>query len=151
MKTNVLVGIICLGITFIFCNSARSEFRLNTDTNYSINIAVTVNEKDNIVGKLEYSKDWLQLVTFTRVGDKIYSEPYLFEIIERTIVSKYIHKVRLQSLNDKYSAGEVTGAIDFSDEVHPKVRLVTTGLVTYIGNISENGKNFTKCTYQTYG
>jgi hypothetical protein len=144
MKINIVVSIICLGITFMFCNQARSEFRLNTDTNYSIKIAVTVNENDNIVGKLEYSEDWLQLVTFTRMGDIIHAEPYLFEIIERTIVSEYIHKVRLRSLNDKYSAGEVTGAIDFRDEVHPKVRLVTTGLVTYIGNISEKGKKMHK-------
>ncbi len=144
MKINILGCIICLGIMFMFCNQAWSELRLNTDTDYSIKIAVTINESDNIIGMLEYSKDWLQLVTFNRMGDRIYSEPYLFEIIERTIVSEYIHKIRLRSLNDKYSAGEVTGAIDFRDEVHPKVRLVTTGLVTYIGNISEKGEKMHK-------
>jgi hypothetical protein len=133
-------GVICL-ILFLFCNQSWSENILNSDTEYSIKIAVTINEKDNIVGKLEYSnRSGLRLVTFNRMGDEIYTEPYLFEILEKTIVSKNIHKIRCRSINDPYGFEEITGAIDFRDELNPKVRLFTTGLVAYIGNILEKGK-----------
>ncbi len=139
MKVINVQVIICL-IFFLFCSSAWSGNMINSDSNYSIKIAVTINENDNIVGKIEYSNRGLRLVTFCRMGDEIYTEPYLFEILERVVVSQNIHKIKCLSINDQYGFEEITGAIDFRDELNPKIRLVTTGLIAYISNISEKGK-----------
>jgi hypothetical protein len=81
------------------------------------------------------------LVTFNPIGGEIYAEPYLFEIIERTLVSENVHRIKCLSINDKYGAGTlIIGTIDFRDEFKPKVHLVNERGNTYISNITEKGK-----------
>jgi len=97
------------------------------------------------MGKLEYSNHPpqfpLQLVTFNPIGGVIYSEAYVFEILEKIIISKNVHRIKCRSINDKYGGGtEITGAIDFSNELKPKVNLVNKYGHLYISNISEKGK-----------
>jgi len=145
MKIINLYGIICLSMFFLLCSPAWPANILNSDSDYSINIAVTINEDDHIMGKLEYSNHApqypLQLVTFNPIGGVIHSEPYLFEIIERTIISKNVHRIKCRSINDKYGGGaEITGTIDFSNELKPKIHLVNERGYIYISNISEKGK-----------
>jgi hypothetical protein len=79
-------------------------------------------------------------VTFNPIGGVIYSEPYLFEILEKKIVSKNVHRIKCRSINDKYGSSEITGTIDFRDEIKPKIHLVNEAGRTYISNISEKGK-----------
>jgi len=144
MKIKNVHGIICLVIFSLFATQAWSENILNSDSSYSIKIAVTINNDDHIMGKLEYSNDApqypIQLVTFNPIGGVIYSEPYLFEILEKKIVSKNVHRIKCRSINDKYGSSEITGTIDFRDEIKPKIHLVNEAGRTYISNISEKGK-----------
>jgi hypothetical protein len=146
MKNICLV--ICLIILFLFANQAWAENKLNTDSDYSIIIAVTINEDDYIMGKLEYSNQApqypLQLVTFNPIGGVIHAEPYLLEIIEKTIIAKNVHKIKCRTINDKYGGNEITGTIDFRNELKPKIRLVNERGYPYISNISEKGKKYHK-------
>jgi hypothetical protein len=140
MKIKKVYGIICLVIFPLSASQAWPANTFNSDSNYSITIAVTINKDDYIIGKLEYSNNTLQLVTFNPIGGVIYAEPYLFEILEKTIVTKNVHKIRCLPLNDKYGNAEITGTIDFSNELKPKIDLLNVGGDTYISNISEKGK-----------
>ncbi len=144
MKIKNNPGIICLVIFCLFATRAWSTNILNSDSNYSIKIAVTINEDDHIMGRLEYSNHLpqypLQLVTFNPIGGVIYVEPYLFEILEKTIVSKNVHKIKCRSINDKYGGAGITGIIDFSNELKPRINLANESGHTYISNISEKGK-----------
>ena len=144
MKIKKVQGIICLLIFFLFSTQAWPANILNSDSDYSIKIAVTINENEYIVGHLEYANHApqypLQLVTFNPIGGVIHTEPYLFEIIEKTIVSKNVHKLKCRSINDKYGSAEITGIIDFSNELKPKIKLVNERGQTYISNLSEKGK-----------
>jgi hypothetical protein len=148
MKIINAMGIVCLAIFFLFTTHAWSETLINYDSDYSIKIAVTINEDDNIMGKIEYSNHApqypLQLVTFNPIGAVIHAEPYLFELLEKSIVSKNIHKIKCRPINDKYGSTELTGTIDFSNELKPKIHLVNARGYTYIRNISENGKKVHK-------
>ncbi len=145
MKIKNVQGIICLVIFSLFATHAWSENFFNSDSDYSIKIAVTINKDDYIMGKLEYSNHApqypLQLVVFNPIGGVIYTEPYIFELIERTIFSKNVHRIKCRSINDKYGAGElIIGTIDFRDELKPQVHLVNEGGNTYISTITEKGK-----------
>ena len=141
MKIKNVLGIIYLVIFSLFATQAWPANILNSDSNYSIKIAVTINEDDHIMGKLDYSDNApLQLVTFNPIGGVIYAEPYLFEILEKTIFSKNVHKIKCRPINDKYGSAEITGTIDFSNELKPKINLVNEVGHTYISNISEKGK-----------
>ena len=144
MKIKNVHVIICLVIFSLFATQAWPANILNTDSDYSIKIAVTINQDDYIMGKLEYSnhapQSPLQLVTFNPIGGVIHTEPYLFEIIERTIVSKNVHRIKCRSINDKYGSALIIGTIDFRDELQPKVHLVNEGGYTYISNITDKGK-----------
>jgi hypothetical protein len=144
MKIKNVYGIICLVIFSLFATQAGSENKLNSDSDYSIIIAVTINKDGYIMGKLEYSNHApqypLQLVTFNPIGGVIYAEPYLFEILEMKIVSKNVHRIKCRTINDKYGSAEITGTIDFSDEIKPKIHLVNEAGHTFISNISEKGK-----------
>jgi len=145
MKIMNIICIIFIAVFSLLTTPAWPENVLNTDTDYSVKIAVTVNEDDSIIGKLEYSNQApqypLQLVTFGPVGGDFHTEPYLFEIIERTVVTKNVHKIKCRSINDKYGAGTLfVGTIDFRDELKPKVRLLYENGKTYISNITEKGK-----------
>jgi peroxiredoxin len=144
VKIKNVHSIMCFIIFSLFATPAWSENKLNSDSNYSIKIAVTINENDHIIGKLEYSNHApqypLQLVTFNPIGGVIHAEPYLFEIIEKTIVSKNVHRIKCRSVNDKYGSTEITGTIDFTNEFKPKIKLVNDGGYTYISNLTEKGK-----------
>jgi hypothetical protein len=148
MKIRNVHGIICLVILSLFATPAWSENILNSDSNYSIKIAVTINKDDYIMGNLEYSNHAprypLQLVTFNPIGGIIFAEPYVFELLERTIVSKNVHRIKCRSINDRYGSAEITGTIDFSDEIKPRIHLVNGFGNTYISNISEKGKKIHK-------
>ena len=149
MKKNNFYGIFILSVFFpLFAHQAWAENKLNSDSDYSIVIAVTINKDDFIMGKLEYSNHApqypLQLVTFNPIGGVIFSEPYLFEILDKTIVSKNVHRIKCRPINDKYGDTEITGTIDFSDELNPKVNLVNALGHTYISNISKKGKKTAK-------
>jgi hypothetical protein len=144
MKIKNVQGIICLVIFSLFATQAWPANILNSDSDYSVKIAVTINQDDYIMGKLEYSNHApqysLQLVTFNPIGGVIHTEPYLFEILEKTIVSKNVHKIKCRPINDKYGSALIIGTIDFRDELKPKILLVNEGGHTYISNISEKGK-----------
>jgi hypothetical protein len=124
---------------------ANAENEIYNDSDYSIKIAVNINENDNIFGKLEYSNQKplypLQLVTFNRVGDKIFSEPYVFELLEKIIIEPKLHQIKCRTLNDKYGGNILLGSIDFRDVYKPKIKLVTESGHTYISNISSKAKS----------
>jgi hypothetical protein len=144
MRTLNFGSIICLVIFSLFNTHAWSANILNTDSDYIIKIAVTINEDDNIMGKMEYSNHEpqypLQLVTFNPIGGVIHAEPYLFELIDKKVISKNVHKIKCRPINDKYGTTEITGTIDFSNELKPKIHLVNASGHTYISNLTENGK-----------
>ncbi|MBC8179506.1 hypothetical protein H8E88_00120 [candidate division KSB1 bacterium] len=103
--------------TLLFQFNAIADNDLYNDNNYSIKIAVNINENNNIYGKLEYSNQKplypLQLVTFNRVDKKIYSEPYVFELLEKIVMEPKFHKIKCRALNDKYGGNILIGSIDF--------------------------------------
>lgn len=144
MKINNFQILTLFIIVTLFPIKSWAENKLNTDGNYSIKIAVTVNDNDNIFGKIEYSNQEpqypLQLVTFVRMGETIYSEPYLFELLEKEIISPNLHRIKCRNLNGKYSYGVLFGTIDFRDETKPKIKLVNEGGATHISNISGKGE-----------
>lgn len=140
MKIKSTHNIICLLIFSIFVTQVWSASLFDSDSNYDVFLAVSINENDNIIGKLEYSNNALQLVTFNLVGGEILTEPYHFEILEKTIVSKNVYRIKWHSINDKYGSPEIIGTIDFSNELKPKIHLVNTYGNTYVSNISEKGK-----------
>jgi|ERR1035437_377143 hypothetical protein len=144
MKLKHVHCIICLLIFSLFATQAWPANILNSDSNYDIIIAVTINEDDYIMGKLEYSNHapqcQLQLVTFNPIGGVIHAEPYVFEILERKIISKNVHKIKCRSTNDKYVGHVVTGTIDFINEIKPKIHLKYENGHTFISNLSEKGK-----------
>lgn len=142
--------IFVLFIVLLLCSTTSSaENKLNSDESYSIKIAVTINENDNIVGSFEYSNHSpqfpIQLVSFVRMGDEMYSTPYVFEMVEKMILSPNLHRIKCRKINDKYGMGElIFGTIDFREETNPKVHLVTDEGRVYIQNISENGLSLRK-------
>jgi len=149
MRIKSVHFIICLAIFSLLSKPALSENILNSDDDYSVKIAVTINGDDYIMGKLEYSNHTpqypLQLVTFNPVAGDVHTEPYLFELLEKTIVSKNRHRIKCRAINDKYGAGAIIiGTIDFSNELKPIVHLVNEGGYTYIDNITEKGKEVHK-------
>jgi hypothetical protein len=148
MKMKSVQTIICLVIIFLSVSQAWSENLLHSDSDYSIIIAVTINKDDHIMGSLEYSNHApqfpLQLVTLNPIGGVIHTTPYVFEIIEKVIVAKNVHRIKCRSINDKYGSGEIIGTIDFSNELKPKIHLVNEGGFTYISNITEKGKKIAK-------
>ncbi len=127
----------CLLVT-----QAWSDNVLNSDSDYSIKIAVTINEDDFIMGKLEYSNNTLQLVVFNPIGGIVHVEPYLFVVSNKMIISKNIHRIKCRPLNDKCGRSEITGVIDFSNELKPRIRLVNASGHTYVSNMLENGKRY---------
>lgn len=132
----------------LFAFQGFADNILNTDDNYSIKIAVTINEDDHIMGNLEYSNHApqypLQLVTFCPIGGIIHAVPYVFEILEKKIVSKNVHRIKCRPLNDKYSSTELNGTIDFTNEIKPKIKLVNDNGHIYISNLTEKGKKVHK-------
>jgi len=144
MKAKHISGIVFLILFSIVTNQVWAENKLNSDSDYSIKIAVTINGDDFIMGKLEYSNQTpqypLQLVTFNSIGGEIQTEPYLLEIIEKTIITKNVHRIKCRTINDKYGGNEITGTIDFSNELKPKIHLMNERGYIYISNISEKGK-----------
>ena len=148
MKIKSIGYLIVLAVFIFLTNHICAENILYSDSDYSIKIAVTINQDNYIMGKLEYSNHTpqypLQLVTFNPIGGVIYSEPYVFELLEKTIVSQNVHKIRCRTLNDKYGNSEITGTIDFRNELKPIVNLVNATGHKYISNITEKGKEVHK-------
>jgi len=147
MKIKILKAIICLGILFLFVTQAWPANILNSDSDYSIKIAVTINKDDYIMGILEYSNHKplfpVQLVVFNLIGGMIHTFPYVFDILEKEIVSTNVHRIKCRSMNDKYGTGAlIIGTIDFRDELKPKVNLVIEGGYSYVSNITDKGKEF---------
>lgn len=128
----------------LFIPQSHAENILNSDSDYSVKIAVTINEDDHIMGNLEYSNHApqypLQLVTFNPIGGIIHTEPYVFEMLEKKIISKNVHRIKCRPLNDKYGSAELNGTIDFTNEIKPKIKLVNDNGRIYISNITEKGK-----------
>jgi hypothetical protein len=121
MKIVNVHGVIWLLLFLPFATQTSSANALNSDSDFSVKIAVTVNEDDHIMGKLEHSNHEpqypFQLVTFNPIGEVIQAEPYLFKIIEMTIVQKNVHRLKCTSINDKYSQSSlIIRTIDFLDE-----------------------------------
>ena len=143
MKINIQIVAFLLSIS-MFLTQGFAENILHSDSNYSITIAVTINDNNNIIGKLEYSNHApqypLQLVTFNPIGGIIHVEPYVFEILEMKIISKNVHRIKCRPLNDKYGSTEINGTIDFTNEIKPKIRLLNDAGSTYISNLTEKGK-----------
>jgi hypothetical protein len=136
--------VLILAILLCPCR-AWPENVLNSDADFAIKIAVTINSNDHIVGKLEYSNHkpqyTLQLVTFAHVAGQVYSEPYFFELIEKTIIIPNVHRIKCTSINDKYGAGTIVlGTIDFRDELKPKVNLVNENGNSFVSNLTTKGK-----------
>ena len=132
-------------IVLIWPAQALSEKRLNPDSDYNVNIAVTINDNDYLVGKLEYSNAEgvfpLQLVVFCQVAGTINVLPYVFEILERTIVVPNVHRIKARCLNDKYSLGDmILGTIDFRDALKPQVSLAWENGHPYLRNLTDKGK-----------
>jgi len=144
----IIQFVIYLLCASLFISQSYAENIFYSDSDYSIKIAVTINENDKIIGKLEYSNHKpqfpLQLVTVGSSLGIIHVEPYVFELLEKTIISKNVHKIRCRPLNDKYRSTEITGTIDFSNELKPKIKLVNDSGHTYISNITAKGKKFHK-------
>lgn len=147
MKIKIQIVTFLLSIS-LFLTQGFAENILHSDSNYSIKIAVTINANDNIIGKLEYSNHApqypLQLVTFNPIGGIIHVEPNVFEILEMKIVSKNVHRIRCRPLNDKYGSTEISGTIDFTNEIKPKIKLVNDAGSTYISNLTEKGEKVHK-------
>lgn len=148
MKIKSIGYLIVVAIFIFLTNQVCAENILNSDNNYSVKIAVTINQDDYIMGKLEYSNHEpqypLQLVTFNPFGGIIHAEPYVFELLEKIIISENVHKIKCRPLNDKYGSSEITGVIDFKNELKPIVNLVNGAGHPYISNITEKGKEIHK-------
>ncbi len=144
MKKKFIQCMLCLIVSLLIITQVWQNNIINSDSSYSIKIAVTINKDDHIMGKLEYSNNTpqypLQLVTFNPIAGVIYAEPYLFELIEKTIISKNVHRIKCRSINDKYGSDKITGTIDFTNELKPKIHLENEFGRTYINNITEKGK-----------
>lgn len=147
MELRRMLMIICFLLVFS-SNQSWGKNLLNSDLNYNITIAVTINEDDHIMGSLEYSNQApqfpLQLVAFNSIGGIIHSFPYVFELVQRTIITENVHQVKFRSINDKYGGGLIIGTIDFRNESQPKVKLVNEGGNTYISNLTKKGKEIHK-------
>ncbi len=145
MKTNISQSITLLVIVFIFANQAQAENIRHFDHDYSLTIAVTINRDDQIMGQLAYSSYApefpIQLITFNPIGGVIHSTAYVFEMVEKVIVMKQVHRIKVRCINDKYGTGDIIiGTIDFRNETKPKIHLVNESGTTYISNITEKGK-----------
>lgn len=149
MKTASARSLLLCLVVLMWPAQALSENRLNSDSDYSVKIAVTINDKDYLVGKLEYSNARgvfpLELVVFGQVGGTINVQPYVFEILERTVVAPNVHQIKARCLNDKYSLGDmILGTIDFRDELKPQVTLAWENGHLYLRNLTDKGKELHK-------
>lgn len=148
MTIKNIVYLFVFAVFIFLANQICAENIINSDKDYSVIIAVTINQDDHIMGKLAYNNHDaqypLQLVTFNPIGGVINAEPYVFELLEKTIVSENVHKIKCRPLNDKYGSPEITGVIDFNNELKPIVNLVNAAGHSYISNITEKGKEIHK-------
>lgn len=115
---------------------------INTDEKFDVNIAVVINNNSNCIGKFEYSNDILQLITFCKIENKIFSEPYIFNKIDQKVIKPNVHEIKFESVNDRYGKGMMfIGTINFTDLLHPIIHFQNTiDGGTYISNITPKGK-----------
>jgi hypothetical protein len=144
MKSKIRLSVLGLLLIFLAQGGWAEDIQF-PGVEYRIKIAVTVDEDDLIMGILEYSpqstKAALQLISFNAMGGLVHPESHLFELMDRAVVSKNVHRVKCRCLNNR--SGEnlvISGTIDFQNENKPKVRLLTEGGQTYLANLTRQGK-----------
>jgi hypothetical protein len=144
MKSKTWLIVLGLLLTFL-PQMVRAEDVQFPGVDFRIKIAVTMDEDDLNMGLLEYSPQSthlpLQLIAFKAMGGLVHPEPYLFELLDRTVVSKNVHRIKCRCINNR-SMGNlvISGTIDFQNENKPKVRFTTEGGQTYIVNLTRQGK-----------
>jgi hypothetical protein len=113
-------------------------------TGYGTLIAVEFkanNKFNQAVGKLEYTGESIDIVSFTEgvAGIGIIALPQVYLIIEKTINSNGVHHIKGRNQYGTIASG----TIDFRDQVKPKITFVTEGGIV-ITNISTEGKDWQK-------
>lgn len=113
-------------------------------TGYGTLIAVEFkanNKFNQAVGKLEYSGESIDIVSFTEgvAGIGIIALPQVCFIIEKTIKSKGVHHIKGRNQNGTIASG----TINFRDQIKPKITFITDGGIV-ITNISTEGKDWQK-------
>jgi hypothetical protein len=144
MKDKIWPGLMGLLVLFVSLHAWAEDVQF-PGVDLRIKIAVTIDEDDLSMGLLEYSPQStqlpLQLIAFNAMGGLVHPEPYLFELTDRTVVSKNVHRIKCRCINNR-SRGNlvISGTIDFQNENKPKVRFTTEGGQTYIVNLTRQGK-----------
>ena len=118
-------------------------YATDTDSGYGTLIAVEIrvnNKFSGIIGKLEYTGETIDLVTFQKgLLREVIVLPEVCQIIEKTINSEGVHHIKCRNQYGTIASG----TIDFHDRVAPKITLVReSGHV--ITNISQEGKKLQK-------
>lgn len=116
-------------------------FAGDPDSGYGTLIAVEIkyNNKFISVGKLEYTGETIDMVTFSGIASDITVLPDVCQITEKKINSKGVHHIKC---NNQYGT-TASGTIEFRDQVNPKITLIReTGHI--ITNISSEGKEWKK-------
>lgn len=89
------------------------------------------------VGKLEYTGDSLEIVEFIAgASGRVLVNPYIYVLIEKTVVEKGIHRIKGANQNGIIAAG----TIDFRDIQNPKVNLATESGLTIVSLSPEGQK-----------
>jgi hypothetical protein len=144
MKSKIWLILLGLLLTF-FQEQVGAEDVQFPGVDFRIKIAVTIDEDDFNMGLLEYSPQStqlpLQLIAFNAMGGLVHPDSYFFELLDRTVVSKNVHRVKFRCINNRSGCTPViSGTIDFQNENKPKVRFMTEGGQTYLSNLTRQGK-----------
>jgi hypothetical protein len=121
-------------------------FAIDPDSGYGTDIAIEFmangkSYKPPIVGHLQYTGFSMDIVSIVEgpAGTGVFTQAEVYLIVERTVTSKGVHLIK-----GKNQYGTIaTGAIDFRDQVKPKITLETQAGVV-ITNISHEGKEWQK-------
>lgn len=112
---------------------------------YAQSIAVEFRENDkfiNIIGKVFYTGDTLEMVTFAEIeglNGAVSPYAFIYKIIEKESVKENLYHIKCQN-----QLGVIaSGTLDLTNYANPKITLITNrGMI--ITNISEEGKKFKK-------
>lgn len=131
MKTILLCLILLLVPIICYASDA--------DSGYGTLIAIEIRANDKfsgIIGKLEYTGETIDLVTFQKgLFGGVIVLPEVCQITEKTINSPGVHHIKCRNQYGTIASG----TIDFHDRAFPKITLVReSGQV--ITNISKEGK-----------
>jgi len=132
MKKILLVVVIVLLHSICWARDPISGYGTLIAIDFSTN-----NKFNHAVGKLEYTRESIDIVGFTEglAGVGVIATPQVYLIKEKTIRAQGIHYIKGEN---QYGV-IITGHIDFRDELKPKITLLTDG-GTLITNISTEGK-----------